>query len=116
MLFSIKIQTAYGKEKAPVKSHKDEYFPISQGGPSKILQHQDCALFLCWPPYDEPMAYECLQLYQGSHVIYVGESPGGCNACDNFFRLLDKEWQEVKRVSIPQWQTIHDFLVIYSRR
>jgi hypothetical protein len=35
--------------------------------------HGDRTLFLCWPPYDHPMAHEALDLHRGEHVAYVGE-------------------------------------------
>lgn len=71
-----------------------QYHPVQEGGPRKASQHPDRALLLCWPPYDTAMATETLRAYTGDLLIYVGEY-GGCNADDDFFELLDSDWQSL---------------------
>ena len=73
-------------------------------------------LFLCWPPYDKPMAEESLNLFKGRKVIYVGEEQEGCNATDGFFNLLEKEWSLIKNIRIEQWWGLHDYLALYERK
>lgn len=73
-------------------------------------------LFLCWPPYADSMAFDCLKKYKGSRLIYVGESQGGCTADNNFFNLLDKEWEENMYIDIPQWDGMRDYLISYKRK
>ncbi len=46
------------------------------GGPECAKQHSDRTLFLCWPPTDDPMAYDSLMSYYGDRVVYVGEWAG----------------------------------------
>ena len=73
-------------------------------------------LFLCWPPYANPMATESLKLFRGDKLIYIGETLGGCNATDDFFSALETQWEEINDISIEQWYGIHDRLFLYERK
>lgn len=105
---------AYDIEPAPNKWADISYYPVLQGGPERAAQHPDCALFLCWPPYDEPMAAEALAAYTGDTVIYVGEDYG-CTADATFHEQLRNTWEKTRAVTIPQWDGIHDYLMIWER-
>jgi hypothetical protein len=78
--------------------------------------HPDRALFLCWPSYADPWAAQALACYSGDLLIYAGEGEGGCTADDEFFRLLEAEWDEIgyspKHVS---YWGIHCHLTAYRR-
>jgi hypothetical protein len=86
------------------------YYPVLEGGPEELLENKDRTLFLCWPPYDDDLVTQCLDRYDGEIIIYVGENDG-CTGHDE--RLERKE--VYKRVSIPQYYFIHDYMVIYKR-
>jgi hypothetical protein len=73
-------------------------------------------LLLCWPPYDEPMASECLESFRGRRIIYVGEGDGGCTGDDGFHRKLFDEFTLEQTVSLPQWPGIHDRLGVWARK
>lgn len=73
------------------------------------------ALFMCWPPYDHDMAVKALRAFHGNRFIYIGEGPGGCNATDAFFDLLDNEYKEIATIQIPQFAGIHDRVKLYAR-
>lgn len=82
------------------------------------------------------MAVDTLKSYVGSTLVYIGE--GGAKSegfCDNksgesgersargdvtggpkFRRLLDEEWQKMKRVALPNWPTCHDDMSVWTRR
>jgi SAM-dependent methyltransferase len=92
------------------------WFPVEQGGPEKVDLHPDRALFLCWPPYDDPMAADALRRYAGQTVIFVGEGGGGCTADEAFHDQLERDFAEVERVALPQWEGIHDCLSILVRK
>ena len=108
------------------------WFPVQKGGPEKAAEHAERALFLCWPPYNDSFARECVDAYQGDTVIFVGEGRGGCTADDDFFRTmgesswdweneetlepLSDEWERADEINIPQWDGIHDYLTIYHRK
>lgn len=88
---------------------------VEVGGPEMAAQWPQLALFLCWPPYNTPMALESLHAYCGDTLIYVGEGEGGCNADDAFHEELERDWKEVEYTPIPQWPGIHDGLTVYKR-
>ena len=73
-------------------------------------------LFLCWPPYDEPMAYDCLKAFKGNRLMYVGEGYYGCTGDDTFHEELSEKWNEVVCQEIPRWNGLRDALFIYERR
>jgi hypothetical protein len=92
------------------------WFDVVVGDATAVLDHQNRALLLCWPPYDHPLASECLELYTGDTVVYVGEYRGGCNAEDSFFDQLETGFDRVERVAIPRWEGMHDELTVWTRR
>lgn len=49
-------------------------------------------LMLIWPPYDNSMAHQSLELFKGDLVIYIGENEDGCTGDRNFHKLLQTEW------------------------
>ena len=92
------------------------WIPPVRGSYESIEDFLSFTLFLGWPPYNTPLAYNCLQTYKGRFILYVGEGWGGCTGDDAFHELLNKEFNSVQEVSIPQWWGIHDFLMIYERK
>lgn len=75
------------------------------------------ALFLCWPPYDKPMATAALRAFTGDRLVYIGEDDSGCTGDEALHELRrGDEWEEVAELAIPQWWGIHDRLWLYSRR
>lgn len=94
-----------------------DYVRVWQGGPEKLRckVNEDRTLFLCWPPYTDPMAANCLTHFP-RRVIYVGEGEYGCNADERFFKLLDDYYDELLVHDIPQWEGLHDRLYVYERK
>lgn len=87
---------------------------IREGGPEKVLEHQDRTLFLCWPPMSS-MAHEAVVNYTGDTVIYVGEGDGGCTAGDYFFEHM-REYFDDEFVRTPFWEGLHDGLTVFTRK
>lgn len=92
------------------------YFDVRRGGQNAVRQHQERTLFLCWPPYRSGMAMACLKDYEGGTVIYVGEGDGGCTGDDRFHEALERNWECIRMVDIPQWFGMHDQMYVYKRR
>jgi len=90
------------------------YHGVYHGDHNKAARYT-CPLFLCWPPYAQDMAYKTLKAYAGTRLVYVGEGPGGCTADDNFFALLDREWEQIAEHRPLQWSGIHDWITVYDR-
>ena len=81
-----------------------------------IEKYSDRDLFMSWPSYSEPWAHQAIQkLKIGRYFFYVGESPGGCTADDNFYDYLDENFEIVELVSIPKWVGIRDMLGIFKK-
>jgi hypothetical protein len=103
------------------KTHKEGFpraFSRVLFGNQAVLYDMDPAraLFLCWPPYDTSMGYECLTAYQGDTVIYIGEGRGGCTGDDQFHALLESDWDSSLEFDIPTWWGIRDFVSVYNRK
>jgi len=97
------------------------YLPVHNlDAVTAIKQNRDCdVLMLIWPAYDTDMAEKSLKEFKGSTIVYIGEGYGGCNANDEFFDELSKNWNEVNfddNIYVPQWNGIHDYLEIYQRK
>lgn len=105
-------------EKNHYHGDNKRWLNIIEGDESYLLKDEikEHTLFLCWPPYNHPMAYNCLKNYAGKYFIYIGEGYGGCTGDEQMVELLDKEWDEHERLEIPQWEGIHDYLQVYRRR
>ena len=97
--------------------HEIKWTHILEGDEDELTETpSDTNLFLCWPPYDEPIAYNCLKKFKGKYLIYVGENRGGCTATDDFFDELESNWEKIETVCIPRWAGIHDTLKVYKRK
>ena len=107
----------------PDKEHneyqfKETFFDVQSGEVGKIAKYKDRILFLCWPPYDTRFGASCLDHYKGDLFIYVGEGYHGCCGDSEFWRLLEKDWEEDydEMIRLPQWDGIHDYLTFYRRK
>lgn len=96
--------------------HKKQFFPVQPIEWLKWEQTSSKTLMLCWPPYHDDMALRTLQQFRGGTLIYIGESEGGCNATDAFFKELDTKWFEKEDCPLPQWPGIYDHLTVYGRK
>ena len=92
------------------------FFPVSRADHNVTGAWKNRALMLCWPPYNDPMAYEALLAYRGSSLIYIGEGSGGCTADDQFHGMLEDVWDEVEHLELPAWPGIRDSLMVYRRK
>ena len=88
---------------------------VKRGGPAMIKYHPGAVLFLCWPPFNEPMAYTCLKNYSGEFFLYEGEGEYGCTGDTAFHDELDAHWKLKRTVAVPKWSMIHDALFLYQR-
>ncbi|MGW0574798.1 hypothetical protein ACWD25_02280 [Streptomyces sp. NPDC002920] len=93
------------------------YTTVLADDASAVKHHQDRALLMVWPPYGGEHARHALATYEGDLLIYAGESAGGCTADDDFYDLLDAEWEETS-VSDRHvtWWGIHCRLAAYQRK
>ena len=93
-----------------------EYHPVLQGGPEVASLYGERALFLCWPPYDDPLAADALRSYDGDLLIHAGEGECGCTGDDEFFRMLNAEWTEIgASPGHVTYSGIHCWLTAYRR-
>jgi hypothetical protein len=88
---------------------------VVKGGPERAAYCPERTLFLCWPPYSNPMAYHALKCYQGNTLVYVGEDSYGCTGDEAFHDLLDSEWER-EWYSIPSYDYIHDGMQVCTRK
>lgn len=94
---------------------RDIFFDVRAGNHLMAAKHPDRTLLLCWPPYDNDMAFLALQAYQGKRLVYIGEGDGGCTADEQFFKLLAEQWHLVSCHTPVQWSGIHDEIEVYER-
>jgi hypothetical protein len=81
-----------------------------------VKKYKKRNVFMAWPPYDTPMAYEVvLEMEVGRDLIYIGEGYGGCNGDDDFFKYLTENFEELDDITIPRWDGIYDICRIYKK-
>lgn len=93
------------------------YTTVLAEGAEAAAAHADRALLMVWPPYDGAHARHALSVYKGDLLLYAGEGHGGCTADDDFYELLDAEWEEID--TAPRhvtWWGIHCALTAYRRK
>ena len=96
--------------------HVIEWTTVYQGDHTVLSRFApNWSLLLCWPPYSEPMGTNCLKLFKGNKVIYVGEYDGGCTGDTEMHTMLERNWTLVRQSDIPQWSGIHDAVFEYER-
>jgi len=92
------------------------HYPVFIGDHEKLRAHPDRALFLCWPPYNDPMAANCLREFSGVRFAYVGEWDGGCCGGEDFWDLVGEGWDVEYEIALEQWDGMHDAFYILLRR
>lgn len=70
-------------------------------------------LMLSWAP---AMAFDTLKSFKGNKLIYIGEEKGGQVACDEFFDLLESEWELESRLNTPNWRGYNSYIFFYNRK
>ncbi len=107
---------AEGQSRADVVDQ--QYVNILEGDHLELRRkvNRNKVLFLSWPPYDKPMAADCLKAFKGDTFVYVGEGDGGCTGDDEFHQILRDQWDEVDHFPMVQWSGIHDNMHVYTRK
>jgi len=72
-------------------SHPEGWFRVQQAGPEAAGLHPDRALLMCYPPQDDPAAYEALDAYRGGTLILAADH-GFCGD-ESFWGRVADEWQ-----------------------
>lgn len=96
-------------------NNKNLWFQVEHGTEESVLGHSDRTLLLCWPSDLNQMASNAIRLFEGQHVIYIGEPRGGTTGDDLFFHLLDEQFELLESVKIPNWPGYRDKLQVYRR-
>jgi hypothetical protein len=94
---------------------------VEEGTEANISLYPDRTLLLSWPPFQEPMALQALQVYRGEYFLYVGALPlangwKGPMATDAFLEELNRNWQLTASIELPNWDLCWDALHVFKRR
>jgi hypothetical protein len=96
-----------GFQRSDFETFNRQYFPVEKlNAQEAILKYQDYScLFLCWGRVGySPFA--------GSKIVFIGEDEGGCTTPSPDA----EEWDCIKKIKIPQWCGLNDFLGLYRRK
>lgn len=109
-------------DKHPVETGHNWYHRINKsfttvlpGRSRNVKRFPKHTLLLCWPPWDEEFAFDCVRKYRGQHIIYIGEGPRGMTGDAKFHSYMYKNFDVIQRVGIPQWYGVHDGLEVCKR-
>jgi len=95
------------------------YMPIEKLTARKaVLKYPKRNVFMAWPPYDHPVAYQAVKaMNPGMFLIYVGEPYGGCTGDQSFFCYLNKHFvQSDTNAKIDNWMGLHDGVYVYMKK
>ena len=81
-----------------------------------IYKNKCNVLMTVWPAFGRSYTAEALEKFTGDKLVYIGESRGGCTACDYFFNLLERNWDLIKEIEIPTWFLVNDTCQLYQRK
>lgn len=80
-----------------------------------LLPGQFRFVLLSWPNYDSPFALNVANaMAPGQILIYQGEHQGGCTANDDFFEVLEREWDLLPKPTSTLNQHHHQFAAIHD--
>jgi hypothetical protein len=71
-------------------------------------------VLMVWPPYDEGVAAGVAR-QSPKHILYVGESRGGCTGDDEFFDIVGEQYGLVGKLDVPSYAGINDNFFHYAR-
>lgn len=84
-------------------------------GAEAAARYPERTLLLVWPEMDL-MSLEALCAYRGDKVIYIGEDRYGCTACDEFFDVLDRDYEKIQAIPLARWSYCNDVAIVYRRK
>jgi hypothetical protein len=129
--FSLEWNTVAGIEEGTPLYAVSHFAGLQEGGPQVVCQHADRTLVLMWSDYmgSGTFGLECVRNYTGKTLILVGEwhdwtlgsSTPGTPAHGQAFslsmqQLVDKEYERVQTVALPNWPAHVDRLMVFKRR
>lgn len=95
------------------------WYPVVHGGPQDLTSHSDRTLLLVWPPLaslKEPcMAFDALQHWKGSQLVYVGEWRGR-TASPQFHDAVESRFKKTLELPLPRWEGFFDSLFVFQSR
>lgn len=130
----------WGGEEPAWHSGANPFHRVHRGGPDRAAWFPERTLFLCWPPYKEPLGADAVRAFHragGQRVAFVGEIHG-CTGDSDLMAMLG--WPEncylhdygmedelctcaqppvlfsvAERVPVDQWDGMQDALYILDR-
>ena len=119
---SILNNTWLAKEEDDVKD-ENTFHPIQEmhGKEHAKLGGASDTLMFVWPDFREQddgadWQSDAIKIFAGNKIIFIGESEGGATGAPLFWEEIRKHWTEKEHISIPNWDGIHDYVALYTKR
>jgi len=94
---------------------EDTYTEVEENSWQNLMPEiRERPVLMVWPPYDEGVAAGVAR-QSPNHILYVGESRGGCTGEDEFFDIVEEQYGLVGKLDIPSYTGIHDNFFHYAR-
>lgn len=107
---------AYDNKSTHQLPNNKKWYEVLDGSYEKIKSFPNHTLFLCWLPYENDLAINCLKTYKGDYLLYVGEELEGSLYYEDFFNEIFENWTLTKTIDIPSFGGVYDSLFIYKRK
>ena len=112
-----------GGNVTPTDSYKGGYFfEVSfhanvhrLSASAAVRKFPNIPVLMSWPSFQAKWPSRVANMLKpGSRLLYIGEN-NGCTACYSFENILRDKFKEIKQVSIPNWEGMHDHLRIFEK-
>ncbi len=119
-VYGLEVEAAVDNKTWP--GFEGRYLPLVEKADSLeyVKAHPDIDLFLLsWPPYNNDLASRIwVSMREGTYLLYIGESSGGCTGDDDFFNVLPEEEPETVRLQgrFISFCSIHDRPELYRKK
>lgn len=98
------------------KESYGKFYPVTNINELNYDLLQNCNLFMSWIPYEDECCIKYISNLNPKNILYLGETEGGCNACDKFFDIVNKNYAKVNVITFPTWLGLHDCFCEFRRK
>lgn len=94
---------------------EETWMPVEQANVYDFSQPIETPILTIWPPVGGDVAGTVAR--KGApHIVYIGESRGGCTASYEFFDEVERKYGLIAEIELPSFVGVHDNLYHYGRK
>lgn len=89
---------------------------LAMGAVAAVRRHPGRAVVMSWPSHCTPWAANAArEIPIGGILVHIGEGRGGCTGTPALHRMLDRDFEHVRRLPLPRFHGLYDNADILRR-